>query len=496
MSYQSTEPTLFDSQLSRILVRLGVVAAGIGAIVFVSLRIDDFVTDGVSMLLLALATVASALLAVRHGTFERGIFLVVVCAGVVNFVSLPTGRESRVVISLALALLLIFFWLFQLLFSGGRSEQRLIASPVNKPVLIFIGINIVAYVWSLLTRDPLLQIWPSFPVVQVAALLLIIAMPLLTLLAANRVRDDKWVRRYVWFMVALGILNAVVKIGWLPQAIQTYIGNGTSGLFATWVGAVAFGALMFDKKLTTSQRVLLVVVLLLQLYYYFFRYRLWLSGWLPMGVAIAVITFFRSKRLFAAMMFVVVIAAVWNADSLYRSIVADNVDEGGLQRIDIWRMNLNHVVNHPILGMGPAGYAIYNMTYHPQDARSTHNNYFDILAQSGVLGFAAFVYLAVTLLRTGNRARLRYQGRDDFREAFVNTAFGGMVASLVAMALGDWVLPFAYNITIMGFDHAMHAWLAPGLMLSLLNAIERNEPAAAGAVALPDPHKHIVAPQR
>ncbi len=491
MSYQSTESTLFDSQLWRILVRLGVIAAGIGAIVFVSLRIDDFVTDGISLLLLALSAVAGALLAVRHGTFERGIFLVVVCAGVVNFVSLPTGRESRVVISLALALILEFFWLFQLLFSGGRGGQRLIASPVNKPVLLFIGINIVAYVWSLLTRDPLLLIWPSFPVVQVAALLLIIGMPLLTLLAANRVRDDKWVRRYVWFMVALGILNATVKIGWLPQSILTFIGNGTNGLFATWVGAIAFGALMFDKKLTLPQRALLVLVLLLQLYFYFFRYRLWLSGWLPMGVAITVITFFRSKRLFAALAILVVVVAAFNANSLYRSIVSDNVDEGGLQRIEIWQMNLKHVINHPILGMGPAGYAIYNMTYHPQDARSTHNNYFDILAQSGVLGFAAFVFLAVTLLRMGHQAQLRYKGRGDFREAFVNTAFGGMVASLVAMALGDWVLPFAYNITIMGFDHAMHAWLAPGLMLSLLNAIERNEPAAAGGVVLADPRKQI-----
>lgn len=491
MSYHSTEPTLFDSHLSRILVRLGIVAAGIGAIVFVSLRIDGFVTNGISMLLLGLAVVASALLAVRHGNFERGIFLVVVCAGVVNFVSLPTGRESKVVISLALSMLLIFSWLVQLIYAGGLGEKRLIASPVNKPVLIFVVINIVAYVWSLLTRDPLLQIWPSFPVVQVAALLLIIGLPLLMLLAANRVRDAKWVRRYVWFMVALGILSAVVKIGWLPQSILTYIGNGTSGLFATWVGAVAFGALMFDKKLTMPQRALLVAVLLLQVYYYFFRQRLWLSGWLPMGIAIAVITFFRSKRLFAVMMLVVVFAAAWNADSLYRTIVADNVDEGGLQRIDIWRMNLNHVVNHPILGMGPAGYAAYNMTYHPQDARSTHSNYFDILAQSGVLGFAAFIYFAVTLLRTANRARLRYQGKSDFKEAFVNTAFGGIVASLVAMALGDWVLPFAYNITIMGFDHAMHAWLAPGLMLSLLNAIERNEPAAAVGAALPDPRKQI-----
>jgi hypothetical protein len=35
------------------------------------------------------------------------------------------------------------------------------------------------------------------------------------------------------------------------------------------------------------------------------------------------------------------------------------------------------------------------------------------------------------------------------------------------MMLGDWILPFAYNQTITGFDSAIFAWLMMGGMIAL-----------------------------
>jgi O-antigen ligase len=197
--------------------------------------------------------------------------------------------------------------------------------------------------------------------------------------------------------------------------------------------------------------------------FYFWRQRIWLSGWVPIVAGLGLLTLFYSRKL--TLLFVLVLAAyiAWNGDMLYRTIVQDNVSEGGLQRLDIWRMNLGHVANHPIFGMGPAGYAIYNVTYHPRDARSTHNNYFDVLAQNGVLGLIAFAALAATAIAVALRARRAVCGRGDMQEAFANAAVAGLPAAFLAMMLGDWVLPFAYNVTIMGFDHAIHTWLVMGV---------------------------------
>jgi hypothetical protein len=61
---------------------------------------------------------------------------------------------------------------------------------------------------------------------------------------------------------------------------------------------------------------------------------------------------------------------------------------------------------------------------------------------------------------------------------FANATLGGTVGMIVGMMLGDWVLPFAFNQTISGFDNAMYTWLFLGCMVSLY-LIKRNSPSAA-----------------
>jgi O-antigen ligase len=159
---------------------------------------------------------------------------------------------------------------------------------------------------------------------------------------------------------------------------------------------------------------------------------------------------------------------------LYETIYIANRDEGGAQRFELWRTNLQHVANHPLLGMGPAGYAVYNMSYNPEDARSTHNNYFDVLAQTGVIGFGVFLWMSATFVHLGNQTRRALAGRRDFREAFANATLAGCIGALAAMALGDWLLPFAYNSTIAGFDHASYTWIFLGGMVALHHMVKSS----------------------
>ena len=185
-----------------------------------------------------------------------------------------------------------------------------------------------------------------------------------------------------------------------------------------------------------------------------------------------VITFMRSKALFVFVLIVGVIYVGLNFAHYYETIYVSGVNEGGLQRLDLWRMNLEHVAAHPLFGMGPAGYAIYNMTYHPEDARSTHNNYFDILAQTGIVGLSAFLWLFGAFLYTGFRTTRALAGRRNFEEAFANATLAGCVGALVGMMLGDWVVPFAYNATIKAFDHSLYTWVFLGAMVSLYRVVK------------------------
>lgn len=449
------------------LVRWLIPLAAVALSALLATRIEAL-TPALPFVLAGMIALAGAALAVRFGTFQRGILLVMLTAGLVNFFTLPTSRDSRVVISLALSLVLLMVWGWQLLFSS-RTQERLRPSPINKPLLLFVGINIFAYVWSLLIRDPLLVIWPSFPLVQIAALLVNIGLPLMALLAANKINDPKWLQILLWTLVGLGTVNVVSRLLYLPTI--SLISNGSLGIFAACVVTSAYALLLFHRGLKMVQRLFLLVMIAANVYYYFFQSRLWLSGWLPMFVGVAIVTLIRSRRLFLVLMLASLILVADRLDDFYQSIVVANVNEGGLQRLDIWAVNIDHVMRHPLFGSGPGGYAVYYVTYNPATARSTHNNYFDVLAQNGVVGLLAFVAMMAMFLWIGfktirqvNRQADEWQDRN---LAFAAAGTAIIFAALVSMMLGDWLLPFAYNQTITGFDSAIFAWLMVGGLVAL-----------------------------
>ncbi len=54
---------------------------------------------------------------------------------------------------------------------------------------------------------------------------------------------------------------------------------------------------------------------------------------------------------------------------------------------------------------------------------------------------------------------------------------------MVGMMLGDWVLPFAYNQTIAGFDNAAFTWILLGAMVALFHMVGEGKLGQAGAPA-------------
>jgi len=436
--------------------------------------------------LLVLAGLVGAILAIRIFQVQergnKGILLLVVAAGTLSFVSLPTGRESRVPLSMVVALLLVVPWLFSMVW--GKPPTRLRPSPINQPLLIFVVVSIIAYFWSLIFRDPLLYVWSSFPSVQVAALVVNILAPLTLLYVANQISDTKWLRYLVGVILVLGVLSVLLYFV-APRVGDLFFYRGARGLFSMWVAVFAYALALFHKGLKPWQRALLLVLVALLVYRYFVVGRSWVSGWLPMGVACMVLTWMRSRRLFWAAALIGLLYFALNFDFYYQNIVVSEEEGGsGTGRVELWMRNLTHVANHPLFGMGPAGYAPYNMTYHREDARSTHNNYFDLLAQTGVIGFSVFLWMIVRIWQVGRRTFRRYGGLGVFESVYAAAAFSGLIGMLVGMMLGDWVLPFAYNETISGFDNAVLSWICLGGMAAL-DWIAREEEIAKDARVAP-----------
>ncbi len=434
------------------------------------------------MILAAVLGAFGLFIGYRLGRYEYGILAIALSAGLMNFFTLPTGRESRIVISLLLAMLLIVFWLL----NGwlGRESNVIRPAVLNKPLIAFVGVNVIAYLWSNWMRDPLVFVWSSFPTVQLAALLVNILLPLLALFVSNRIRAVKWLRWLTWSIIGLGALKLASELFHLPTTVL--IENGSRGLFSAWVGAMAYGQALFNAELSYRKRGLLLVVLAVAVYYYFILHDDWLSGWLPMAVACVWLTWRRSKGLFVLLVCCGLLYLSFTYQYYFDTLISHELEGGSAERPELWETNLRHLGNHPLFGMGPAGYAIYNMTYNAGDARSTHNNYFDVLSQTGIVGFSIFIWLMLTFLRIGFQTCGATAGQKNFSEAFAQATLAGTFAALVGMMLGDWVLPFAYNQTITGFDNAAYTWMFLGGMVSLYHSTK-----AEGALAANPPSDAI-----
>ena len=420
------------------------------------------------LLLVALGLVPLFALTIhRLGRIEYGILAIVLTAGVVRF-TLPTGTESEIVASLLVTALMVGLWVVNMLVV----KKRLWLKPArtNMPLLVFIGVSIISYVWSNAFRDVLVVVWGSFPMVQLAALAVMLLLPAVFLLVSNKIEEIVWLKRLSWLFIGLGTAAIILNQTRLPI---TRVLN-TKGIFPTWIISLTYAFCLYNEKLRLWQRLGLLGVSGLWLFQQIGKGYFWMSGWAPALVAITVITWQRSKKLFLLLIILGLIYVGANFDRIYHRIVVESEQEGDFQRLQLWQTNLELVGNHPLFGTGPAGYAVYYMSYHPENARSTHNNYFDIIAQTGVVGFLAYLWFWAALAFTGYQLSQKLNHERTFESAYATAMLGGCAGAIFSGMLGDWIIPFAYNQTIMGFDHSVYAWILLGGMVALSNMCDRE----------------------
>ena len=252
----------------------------------------------------------------------------------------------------------------------------------------------------------------------------------------------------------------------------------TRGLFSLWFVSLAYAQAVFNRKLPAWLRAALIGLVAVWLYVYFVRRITWLAGWLPSLVALATISFLKSKRLFLLLILLLGVLVGSNWDYYAGTVLASEASVSGYTRLDAWEHNWRVTREHFLFGTGPAGYAVYYMSYFPREAMATHSNYIDILAQTGIVGLFFCVWFFGALGWAGGKLYLRLKGRNDFGEGFAGGALAGWVGCVVAMGLGDWLIPFVYTQTIAGFDYAVYNWILLGGIVALGNI----HPADSGAM--------------
>ncbi|MBL8092749.1 MAG: O-antigen ligase family protein [Anaerolineales bacterium] len=386
--------------------------------------------------------------------------------------SLPTGRDSRLVLSLVFTMLA--FVLMVLRAITVERQWPFGKSVVNAPIIAWAVVTIVALLWSMAFRDPAVFVAPSFPFVQSASAVVMIMLPFAFMATAHYLRTERHLKILVGIFIIAGLIGLVPRFDLFKLPVNI------GGMFNMWIIALAAGLALFHRGLTILQRGALAALAGAYVVWGVILHVTWMAGWLPGMLALAIMIVNRSK--FAAILTVLLVALVLVASlASVDQIIANENAESGSTRLMAWAVNWSITKDHLLFGTGPAGYAAYYMTYIPRNAMATHSNYIDILAETGLIGFAIYLWMFATIALLGFRLCWRLRGRGDFLQALANAAFAGSIACIVIMAFGDWVIPFAYTQTIMGFDYCVYNWIFMGTLV----VIDRLVPPGSGPQSAP-----------
>ncbi len=384
-----------------------------------------------------------------------GLIVASVAGLVVPFLG-PSGLN----VTMILVALLLGLWLLDLLV-----RQRPIQFALSRtlwPLLSFVVVAVISFGVGQLP-------WLSFALhaplgAQLGGLSIIVLSVGTFLLVANQIRDLRWLSRLTWTFLAIGGLSVLVRsvlpaFGLPTRDLFQQVGT----VFYVWLVGMAFSQAMFNQDLHRGWRLALGGLVLATLYFLFIVKFADKSGWLTSFVCIAAIIVARSWRAGLALAPVAALSALY----LWTGLVA--TDEYSIStRFDAWIIMGQIIKINPLWGLGFANYYWYTPLFPIRGyavSFNSHNNYVDIVAQMGLVGLVCFLWLLCEIGRLG--WGLRRHMPAGFAQAYVYGALGGLAGMVVAGMLGDWVLPFFYNIGLNGFRSSMLGWLFLGGLVSL-----------------------------
>jgi O-antigen ligase len=387
--------------------------------------------------------------------------LLILMTTVVASTGIPTGTGTTITFSLILLNLWVAIWLFRMLVVE-KSLKSIRATPANRFGLVLLIWLVVSFLWSAIFVDKAVSyLYASKLFARLMTLDVMMISVATYFMYANHIRDERAFRYIVWWFIAIGIVYGIL---WGILKINMTNPLNARGQFAAWVAAISAGQLFFNNKLKWHIRAILIGTCFLWLYINIGLGFSWLSGWLPLCCAVAGVTALYSRKMLIVLL--IIGGTFYGINKI--SISSDLADEqkvSGDTRQVAWTHILTTTKDHLMFGTGPAGYAFYYATY-STNFNFSHNNYLDILAQTGLVGLILWITFWISAAYAAYRAYLVVP-RGTLLHGLGASCLSITLTLFVTMMLGDWVTPFTYTQTLMGVDYTIWAWIFSGLSVAL-----------------------------
>lgn len=338
----------------------------------------------------------------------------------------------------------------------------LVRSAIMVPIMTFLVISILSF---LVGQVPWFVFAGQAPLTaQVGGFAIFVFSIGGLLLAAHLIKNVLWLKIITWTFVALSAVYILARTLNIPVVIARYHGGFVAqSMFWSWLVALIFGQLLYNNKMDSRTKALLYILLGLTFYVAIGQGYDWKSGWVPPMIAVITLLGLRYRKLVAFVIPLVVMIAIY---VIFDLIAADDYSWG--TRVDAWRIILEISRVSPLFGMGFANYYWYTPLFPIRGWRvsfNSHSQFVDLIAQTGYLGLFAFLWLFFEFGRLSwTVARKLPNG---FSKGYAYGVLAGIFATVIAAILGDWVLPFVYNVGLTGFRASILPWIFIGGVISL-----------------------------
>ena len=394
-----------------------------------------------------------------------------------------------------LVLLALMFWAIKMI---SREEIKFTPTPLNLPIISFIAICTLSLIWSNTFFTSLKEL-PLF-----------LIGPLLYFVIVNNIRDEKQINRIIGVVLivgtALGIYGIFQYYGidfpfWVNNIGRHQVFGlfGNVNFFAEYlIVPLSLAISLFFTTKNSDRKILLLIGILAMgttLLLTFTR-----ASYLGFGIALIFMFFLfilskrkrfikENNKIFIIMLTVIIIVS-------FLFIIPNPLDKPGTAisqikgrisiktlknkflsggRIPIWKFTGMMIKDRLILGSGLGTFKYNSLRYQAKffeqgDNRSiylyafhdkAHNEYIQLWAELGTIGFAIFLWLIIAYFNYG----IRYLKRED-DEQKQGVMIGLMGAVVAVLVDGIFGFPLHLPATIVLF------WLAIGL--TAVMGIEKN----------------------
>ena len=434
------------------------------------------------------------LTAVCIKSMRTGLTLLVIGA---PFFSMGPGTGTNAVINITMLLVagLVVLWLIKSLLL----EHRMVLQPsiVNLPLLAFLIAGLVSWLWGYVVFDWRISPPDNFLYVQVGQYAIFALLVATFFLAANYVVDEATLRLWMIYVVGIGII--LMLMGLLDFPIERYIIQ--PGMMYVWPLIFITAQVLFNVD---QRRKWLLIFLLSSVIWITWIVQItlsWKSGWIPTLVSLLILLVLYFPRPEIGLLGVVSFVSLLFLLPLdiMKPLLLSEGQSGSLERPLLWYDVLRMTQSSPVLGLGPITYMLYWQIpeFIPVSRLSnwyawtqygfqppSHNSFIDIYAQTGLIGLGLFLWALIAGIWTGWRLFRRLP--PGFLRAYVAAVVAGLFGiGISSFILGDWLVPFVYNIGLQGYRQALYSWLFMGTLVMIdRQLVPRVESAdAAGAAS-------------